>query len=93
MRAETIALLNVADSIENYGREQFLKDCEKLIDQKRFYSCEELSERYDVSIQTLKNWEEQKKLVPDLRIGKGCVRYSAFVIEQFERNHNPEKGK
>lgn len=91
MRAETIALLAVADSIQNFGREQFLKDLEPLIAQKRYYTCEDLAVRYGVSIQTLKNWEGDLKLVPDLRVGKGCVRYSAFVVEDFEKKH-PGKG-
>jgi hypothetical protein len=90
MRGETVALLNMADAIPGYGREAFLQDVELLIMQKKFFTCEELSSRYGVSIQTIKNWEASGQLLPDLRIGKGCVRYSAAVVAEFEKN-NPGK--
>jgi hypothetical protein len=91
MRGETVALLNMADAIPGYGRECLLADVELLIAQKKYFSCEELSLRYGVTIQTLKNWESDGKLVPDLRVGKGCVRYSAAAVAEFERKH-PGKG-
>ena len=91
MRAETALFLQLADTIENYGRETLLKDVELLIAQKKYYTCDELAVRYGVTIQTLKNWENDGRLVPDLRVGKGCVRYSAAVISEFERKH-PGKG-
>lgn len=92
MRGETVALLSMADAIPGYGREKFLQDVEELIMQKKFFTCEELSARYGVSVQTLKNWEEAERLVPDLRVGKNCVRYSAAVVAEFEKN-NPGKRK
>ena len=91
MRSETVAILIMADAIENYGRETLLKDVELLIAQKKYYTCDELAARYGVTIQTLKNWENDGRLVPDLRVGKGCVRYSAAVVSEFERKH-PGKG-
>lgn len=91
MLAITAAILGMADAIPGYSREDFLKDVELLIAQKKFYSCEELSERYGVTIQTLKNWEKDQILIPDLRVGKGCVRYSAAAVEKFEKAH-PGKG-
>lgn len=87
MRGETVALLNMADAIPDYGREALLQDVELLIAQKKFFTTEELSARYGVTIQTLKNWEADKKLSPDLRVGKGCVRYSAAAVAEFEKNH------
>jgi hypothetical protein len=87
MRAETVAILAMADAMENYGRDALLKDLERLIALKRYYSCEDLSVRYGVTIQTLKNWEKDEKLVPDLRVGAGCVRYSAAVVAEFEKKH------
>ena len=92
MRAETIAILNMADAMENYGREQLLADLEKLVLDKKFYTCEELAARYGVTIQTLKNWETAGILQPDLRVGKGCVRYSSGAIAEFENNY-PGKRK
>jgi hypothetical protein len=92
MRSETVGLLNMADSIPNYGREALLADVEMLITQKKYFATDELSIRYGVTIQTLKNWEKGQILVPDLRVGKGCVRYSAAVIAEFEKNH-PGRGE
>lgn len=91
MRGETVALLNMADAIPGYGREALLQDVELLIAQKKYFTTEELSARYGVTIQTLKNWEGDKKLVPDLRVGKGCVRYSAAAVAEFEKNHPGKK--
>lgn len=90
MRNETVAILAMADSIDNYGRETLLKDIEPLMS-KKYYTSEELTIRYGVTGQTLRNWESSGMLVPDLRVGKGCVRYSAAVIAEFEKN-NPGKG-
>lgn len=87
MRSETDAFLKLADTIEGYGRETLLKDVEFLVSPKKYYSTDELAVRYGVTIQTLKNWEKDQLLVPDLRVGKGCVRYSSAVIEKFEKNH------
>lgn len=92
MRTETLGFLVMADSITGFSREQLLADLEPLIMQKKYYSCDELSARYGVTIQTLKNWENAGELVPDLRVGKGCVRYSAAVIAEFERKH-PGRGE
>lgn len=92
MRAETIAILNMADAMGNYGREQLLADLEKLVLDKKFYTCAELAARYGVTIQTLNNWETAGILQPDLRVGKGCVRYSSGVIAEFEKNY-PGKRK
>lgn len=84
MRSETTAILNMADAIPGYSRNQLLADLEPLINQQRFYSTKELTERYGVTVQTLKNWEKDGKLVPDLRVGDGCVRYSATLLAEFE---------
>lgn len=87
MRSETTAILNMADAIPGYSRNQLLADLEPLINQQRFYSTKELTERYGVTVQTLKNWEKDGKLVPDLRVGDGCVRYSATLLAEFENKN------
>lgn len=91
MRSETHLILELADTMSGYGRECLLADVELLIAQKKYYTTEELSDRYGVTIQTLKNWEKDQILIPDLRVGKGCVRYSAAAVAEFERKH-PGKG-
>lgn len=91
MRAETLALLNMADAIPGYGREALLQDVELLIAQKKYFTIDELATRYGVTTQTLRNWEKDEILIPDLRVGKGCVRYSAAAVAEFEKNH-PGKG-
>lgn len=93
MHLATTAILSMIDGMgyQGFNRETFLQDLEELISKKKYYTTEELSIRYGVTIQTLKNWEADGKLVPDLRVGKGCVRYSAAVVAEFERKH-PGKG-
>ena len=93
MRSETVGFLVMADSITGFSREQLLSDLESLILSKKFYTCEELSVRYGVTIQTLKNWEAAEILMPDLRVGKGCVRYSSGTIAEFEKNYPGKKVK
>lgn len=85
MRSETTAFLIMADSITGYGRNQLLADLEPLITAKKFYTTQELAERYEVTIQTIKNWAKDKKLVPTLKVGDGCVRYSAADLAEFEK--------
>jgi hypothetical protein len=85
MRSESTALLIMADSIPGYSRDQLLADLEPLIASKKFYTTQELAERYEVTIQTIKNWTKDKKLVPTLKVGDGCVRYSAADLAEFEK--------
>lgn len=91
MKPETVAILNLCDTLPNFSREDLLDDLQYLLPKKAFYSAQELSDRYGVTTQTLKNWEAKKALVPDFHAGAGCVRYSAAVVAAFEKN-NPEKG-
>ena len=87
MRQETVAILAMADAVEGYGRETLFADIELLIAEKKFFTSAELAERYAVTGQTIANWEKDNILCPDLRVGKGCVRYSAKVVAEFEKNH------
>jgi hypothetical protein len=91
VRTETLALLNMADAIPNYSRDIFLDEIETLVARRKFYTCEELTHRYGVTVQTLKNWEKDEMLIPDLRVGKNCVRYSAACIAAFELKHPGKK--
>lgn len=76
----------MADSIPGYSREILLTEIEPLIAAKKFYTVKELAERYEVTVQTIKNWASDKKLVPTLKVGDGCVRYSAADLAEFEKN-------
>ena len=87
MRHETVTILAMADAFKDYGRESLIADVEELISAKRFFTSAELAERYAVTGQTIANWEKDNILCPDLRVGKGCVRYSARVVAEFEKNH------
>lgn len=92
MRSETRLILELINTMSGYNSDALLQDLEELISKKKYYTTEELSVRYGVTIQTLKNWEADGKLVPDLRVGKGCVRYSAAAVAEFERKHPGNKG-
>ena len=91
MRSETTAILNMADAIPGYSRQQLLADLEPLVNRERFYTIKEVCERYEVTAQTLKNWEIAKRLIPDLRVGDGCVRYSATLLAEFENKNRGNK--
>lgn len=93
MRSETTALLALADAIPNYGREALLQDVEPLISAKRFYTTADLTIRYGVTVQTLINWANAGDLVPDLKVGKGIVRYSAAAVAAFEKKHPGRTGE
>jgi DNA-binding XRE family transcriptional regulator len=85
MNAETLAILNFVDAMG--CRSAFLRDIEPLVNENKFYSAEELAERYGVSEQTIRNWARDGKLEPDLKVGAGCLRYSSAVIADFEAKH------
>lgn len=87
MHAMTNIILNMAESIPDFGRDKLLADLEPLITAQKFFSAEELAVRYGVTEQTIRNWAKDKKLVPDLTVGKGCVRYSAAVLAEFENKY------
>lgn len=91
MRAETSAVLLFVEALPNYCREYLLQDLEPLVSSTRYYTAEDVANRYSVTGQTIRNWEKEKILVPDLRVGKGCVRYSAAVLAEFEKKHPGKK--
>lgn len=91
MRSETVAILALVDAMPNFSRADFLHDLEPLVNAGRFYTAEELAERYAVSEQTIRNWARDKKLEPTIKVGQGCLRYSAAELAEFEKN-NPGKG-
>jgi transcriptional regulator with XRE-family HTH domain len=91
MKSETVAILNLIDAMPNFSRAEFLADISNLVQPIKFWSAEELAERYGVTEQTIRNWERDKKLVPSLVVGAKCVRYSASDLAEFE-NKYPGKG-
>jgi DeoR/GlpR family transcriptional regulator of sugar metabolism len=85
MNAETIAILNLLDAMG--CRTAFLRDIEPLVSGNKFYTAEELAERYAVSEQTIRNWAKEKKLIPTIKVGIGCLRYSSSDLAEFEKKH------
>lgn len=86
MQSETNIILSLADALPGYGRDRMLEDLEPLIRAKKFFTVQEVAERYGVTVQTVKNWAKEK-LVPSLRVGEGCVRYSAADLAEFENKY------
>lgn len=85
MNALTQSLLTVADTIFPGGRAAFLDDLVPLVADKKFFSTEEVAERYRVSIPTVKNWRKEGKIVPTLKIPGGSVRYTLADLQNFEQ--------
>lgn len=52
---------------------------------EKFYSCEEIAERYDVKIITVYDWIKLQKL-PAVKIGKQ-YRITAEDLAEFERRN------
>ena len=90
MRSETISILNLVDSLP-MGRKGFFQDLAPLLVEEKFYTAEAVAERYSVTEQTVRNWARDKKLVPTIKVGGGCLRYSASDLAEFEKN-NPGRG-
>lgn len=87
MRSETNIILSLADTLPGYGRDRMLEELEPLIRAKKYFTVQEIAERYCVTQQTVKNWAKGKTLVPSLRVGEGCVRYSAADLAEFEKKY------
>ena len=85
MKAATLTVLQVADLVVPGGRNAFLDDIVPLVASKRFFSTEDVAERYSVSIPTVKNWRASGRLVPTLKIPGGSVRYTLADLVQFEK--------
>jgi hypothetical protein len=85
MNAETVAILNLVDAMG--CRSAFLRDIEPLISEVKFYTAEDVAARYSVTEQTVRNWAREKKLVPTIKVGGGCLRYSSSDLAEFEKKH------
>ena len=92
MKSETLAILNVLDAL-GISRKDFFEDLRPLIVEEKFYTAEDLAVRYAVSEQTIRNWAREKKLVPSIKVGVGCLRYSASDLAEFEKNNPGTGGK
>lgn len=53
---------------------------------EKFYSCEQVAERYGVKLTTVWNWIRAQKL-PAVKIGKQ-YRITADALADFERNNS-----
>lgn len=50
---------------------------------ENFYTYDDLSERWKVAVNTLRQWVMAGKLVPSMRLGK-LVRFSEAYIHEIE---------
>jgi hypothetical protein len=86
MRSETLAILNLLDTF-GMQRKDFFADLAPLLVEEKFYTAEDVAARYSVTEQTVRNWAKDKKLVPTIKVGGGCLRYSASDLAEFEKKH------
>ena len=84
MKAETLAVLQVADLVVPGGRAAFLADIVPLVAAEKFFTTEDVAERYSVSIPTVKYWRSSGKLVPTFKVPGGSVRYTLADLQRFE---------
>ena len=85
MMAATVALLTLADAVVPGGRQALLDDLAPLVGAKKFFTTEDVAERYAVSLPTVKFWRQRGVLVPGLKIPGGTVRYTLAELLEFEK--------
>lgn len=90
MKAATLTVLQVADLVVPGGRNAFLDDIVPLVADRKFFSTEDVAERYSVSIPTVKYWRQAGKLVPTLKVPGGSVRYTLADLQKFEQTGKKE---
>ena len=90
MKAATLTVLQVADLVVPGGRTAFLADIVPLVASQKFFTTEDVAERYSVSIPTVKYWRKEGTLVPSLKVPGGSVRYTLADLQKFEQTGKKE---
>lgn len=90
MKPQTLAMLILADTVFPKGRSEFIQDLIPLLAGKKFLTIEDIAERFQVSISTVRNWMQCGKLNPALKIPGGSVRYKLSDILEFEKKYKSE---
>ena len=86
MNAATAAVLALADATIPGGRDTLLNDLVPMLADRKFYTAEQVAERYAVSLPTVRMWATRGKLVPSFKIPGGTARYTLEDLNEFERN-------
>lgn len=90
MNAWTAQLLSFADMIPGYSRKKLFDDIIPLLKEEKFMTQQDMMERYQVSLATIKKWCDEGKIVPSLKVPGGTVRYALSDALIFEKNYRPE---
>ncbi len=84
MKPTTAAILALADAVIPGGREALLADLLPMMAKERFFSAEDVAERYHVSLSCVKQWRQSGLIKPSMVITAGTVRYSLLDLKRFE---------
>jgi excisionase family DNA binding protein len=88
MKAETVLLLKLADTMSGYSSNALIADLAPMVLENRFYTTAQVAERYGVSKQTVRNWIDSGEMRVSLSMGDGgAVRISSADLAEFETNH------
>ena len=93
MKAETAAILALADTIYPHGREDLIADLHTLIRDKKFLTIEDVAERYQVSPSCVKQWRAAGKITPSLKMAGGTVRFTLADLEKYEELNGRKGGE
>ena len=85
MKAQTLAILNLADTAYPGGREELLSDLLPLLTNRKFFTMKDLAERYAVSLTCIKKWRQDGKLTNSVHLTDGAVRFTLADLENFEK--------
>lgn len=93
MTPQTAAILNLADAVLKGGRQSLIADLVDELAARKYYTTEDVAQRYAVSKDCIKKWRENGTLTPSLRIENGTVRYSLKDLQLFEAKYGKEAKK
>lgn len=78
--------LMLANEIPGYSAAKFLQEVRSWVKDDIFYSQQEIADKYNVSIQTVKKWCADGDLKPSFKRPNGTIRYRETDLLELENN-------
>ena len=90
MQKTTESILTILDSLPG-GRMAFLEDIAAEFAHLRFYTAQDVADRYQVSKSLVSKWATDGLLVPSLKVSGGTARYTLADLIAFENSNRRER--
>ena len=78
--------LMLANEIPGYSAAKFLQEVRSWVKDDIFYSQQEIANKYNVSLQTVKKWCADGDLKPSFKRPNGTIRYRETDLLELENN-------